>query len=138
MATNHTENYALNLWTPQDSFLREEFNENTEKIDAAVAACFQPDNLPWVAGTYTEPQTEDVVIDLGFKPSAVFLTTGDPAFGVAMGAASFMVGNNRNISGNLVMNGFSSQFLDDGFKIFARTAYFNDDAGRVVTYIAFR
>ena len=38
MATNHTENYALNLWTPQDSFLREEFNENTEKIDAAIKA----------------------------------------------------------------------------------------------------
>lgn len=36
MATNHTENYNLNLWEPTDSFVREEFNENTNKIDAAL------------------------------------------------------------------------------------------------------
>lgn len=38
MATNHTENYQLNLWEPEDAFLRTEFNENTEKIDAALKA----------------------------------------------------------------------------------------------------
>lgn len=38
MATNHTTNYALNLWEPQDDFLREEFNENAQKIDAALTA----------------------------------------------------------------------------------------------------
>ena len=37
MATNHTTNYALNLWEPTDSFVREEFNENTSKIDEALA-----------------------------------------------------------------------------------------------------
>lgn len=38
MATNHTENYNLNLWEPGDSFLRTEFNENTRKLDAAIKA----------------------------------------------------------------------------------------------------
>ena len=38
MATNHTTNYALNLWEPTDAFVREEFNENTSKIDAAIKA----------------------------------------------------------------------------------------------------
>ena len=38
MATNHTENYNLNLWEPTDKFVREEFNENTNKIDAALGA----------------------------------------------------------------------------------------------------
>ena len=38
MATNHTTNYALNLWEPTDAFVREEFNENSEKIDAAIKA----------------------------------------------------------------------------------------------------
>ena len=38
MATNHTTNYALNLWEPTDKFVREEFNENTSKIDAAIAS----------------------------------------------------------------------------------------------------
>ena len=37
MATNHTTNYNLNLWEPTDSFVREEFNENTTKLDAALA-----------------------------------------------------------------------------------------------------
>ena len=36
MATNHTTNYQLNLWEPEDSFLREEFNENSQKIDGAL------------------------------------------------------------------------------------------------------
>lgn len=39
MATNHTTNHALNLWEPTDAFLREEFNENFDKIDAAIAVC---------------------------------------------------------------------------------------------------
>ena len=36
MATNHTTNYQLNLWEPGDSFLREEFNQNSRKLDAAL------------------------------------------------------------------------------------------------------
>ena len=36
MATNHTTNYQLNLWEPGDSFLREEFNQNSQKLDAAL------------------------------------------------------------------------------------------------------
>ena len=38
MATNHTTNYDLNLWQPTDKFSREEINENTQKLDAAVKA----------------------------------------------------------------------------------------------------
>ena len=38
MATNHTTNYNLNLWEASDKFVREEFNENTQKIDAAIKA----------------------------------------------------------------------------------------------------
>lgn len=37
MAANHTKNYQLNLWEPSDTFLRTEFNENTQKLDAALA-----------------------------------------------------------------------------------------------------
>ena len=38
MASNYTTNYELPLWEPQDSFLRAEFNEANQKIDAAIAA----------------------------------------------------------------------------------------------------
>ena len=38
MASNYTTNYELPLWEPQDSFLRTEFNEAHQKIDAAIAS----------------------------------------------------------------------------------------------------
>ena len=36
MASNYTEHYQLPIWDPEDSFLREEFNEANQKIDAAL------------------------------------------------------------------------------------------------------
>ena len=36
MAT-YTPNYGLHQWVPEDHFLREEFNEDFQKIDAALA-----------------------------------------------------------------------------------------------------
>lgn len=36
MAANHTQNYQLNLWESTDTFLRTEFNENSQKLDAAL------------------------------------------------------------------------------------------------------
>ena len=38
MASNYTANYGLCQWAPENAFLREEFNQDNEKIDAAVAA----------------------------------------------------------------------------------------------------
>ena len=38
MASGYTANYGLCQWQPEDKFLREEFNQDNEKIDAAVAA----------------------------------------------------------------------------------------------------
>ena len=38
MSSRKTTNHSLHLWDPQDTFLRTEFNENTEKLDAAIKA----------------------------------------------------------------------------------------------------
>ena len=38
MASNYTANYGLCQWEPEDKFLREEFNQDNEKIDAALKA----------------------------------------------------------------------------------------------------
>ena len=38
MASGYTTNYGLCQWQPEDKFLREEFNQNNEKIDAALKA----------------------------------------------------------------------------------------------------
>ena len=36
MATNYTANYGLCQWEPEDDFIREEFNQDNEKIDSAL------------------------------------------------------------------------------------------------------
>ena len=38
MSSRKTTNHSLHLWDPQDAFLRTEFNENTEKVDAELKA----------------------------------------------------------------------------------------------------
>ena len=38
MATNYTANYGLCQWEPGDNFVREEFNQDNAKIDAAIKA----------------------------------------------------------------------------------------------------
>ena len=38
MASGYTTNYSLCQWQPEDSFLREEFNQDNARIDAAIAA----------------------------------------------------------------------------------------------------
>ena len=36
MASDYTSNYQLPIWAPEDSFLRTEFNDANQKIDAAI------------------------------------------------------------------------------------------------------
>lgn len=49
MSTNKTTNYQLNQWEPGDQVLREEFNSDNAKIDAALAG---KGNCHLVHGTY--------------------------------------------------------------------------------------
>lgn len=49
MSTNKTTNYQLNQWEPGDQVLREEFNSDNAKIDAALAG---KGNCQLVHGTY--------------------------------------------------------------------------------------
>lgn len=37
MPTNHTEHYNLSQWLPEDKVLRTDFNEDNQKIDAALS-----------------------------------------------------------------------------------------------------
>ena len=50
MASNYTEHYQLPIWAPEDSFLREEFNEINQKIDAELEQC---GNCRIATGSYT-------------------------------------------------------------------------------------
>lgn len=68
MSTNQTASYQLHLWEPGDNFLREEFNENTLAIEAALG-----EKAEVVFGSYTGDNTANRVISLGFTPKAVIL-----------------------------------------------------------------
>ena len=68
MASNYTENYGLCQWEATDQVLREEFNQDNQKIDAALSG------MPKVvAGIYTGDGTASRIIPLGFTPKAVFV-----------------------------------------------------------------
>lgn len=103
MASNTTANFGLNLWDSEDTFSREEFNENSKKIDTA----YGPSNSPWVIGSYvgatsSAGQTQDV--NLGFRPSLLIIV-GNASFGLAacnkgytVHASTVNFENNTNIS----------------------------------------
>ena len=75
-STNKTENLALNLWVPDDPPLREDFNSDNAKIDAAIGALMDvtdglPDRKPGFAaytspGTYlfTAPKTTNYIVEV--------------------------------------------------------------------------
>ena len=68
MASNHTTNYQLCQWEATDKVLRTDFNQDNQKIDAALAA------VPKIAaGTYTGNGAAARTISLPFTPQAVFL-----------------------------------------------------------------
>lgn len=72
---NHTTNYQLSLWEQDDRIMREDFNDNNRKIDAALA------EKPYVTGSYTGDgkNREDggQFIELGFRPSMVIVSSND-------------------------------------------------------------
>lgn len=68
MSTNKTTNRQLHNWSPGDSFLREEFNENFTRLDQVPEAVF---------GSYTGNGARQRFISLGFTPKAVLVEYKD-------------------------------------------------------------
>ena len=74
MASSYTEYFQLNQWAAEDKVLRAEFNEDNRKIDQALRALAGA--VPRiVTGTYTGDGTESRLIDLGFAPKAIYVST---------------------------------------------------------------
>ena len=70
MASNYTEHYGLCQWEETDQVMREEFNENNAKIDAALSAMRTVSSC--VTGNYIG-NDGDVHVELGFRPSFLFI-----------------------------------------------------------------
>ena len=73
----YTPHYGLHQWEPEDSFLREDFNQDLARIDTALAekadAALLEGKCGIVTGTYTGDDTLEREIQLGFRPRAVLL-----------------------------------------------------------------
>ena len=67
MASGQTTNYQLNQWEAEDKVLRTEFNEDNQKIDAALGALAKA--VPRiVTGTYTGDGTESRLLTWALRP----------------------------------------------------------------------
>ena len=100
MSTNHTPNYQLNQWEPEDKVVRADFNADNAKIDAALAGKAEASTLEALSKTVAgKADTSEItrleqsvtaraaivtgyyigngeaarIIDLGFTPKALFL-----------------------------------------------------------------
>lgn len=71
MSTNQTANYQLNQWTPENPVLREEFNADNAKIDAALAQLSRPAFAVGVLEDYDG--SADVTVKLGRQPAMVMV-----------------------------------------------------------------
>ena len=127
MATNHTENYHLNLWEPNDKFVRTEFNENTTKIDAAIKAVDTKADTKAsitamntalaqkarvIVGQYQGNGKETQLIELGCRPKAVLVWLPGTfqyysGLGELYGGVALDGGNNTQVV-NITNTGFEA------------------------------
>ena len=81
MASNYTENYGLCQWEATDQVLREEFNQDNEKIDAALGelAALEAKIPTFINGSYVGTgkagKGNPCTLHFGFPPKMVFLNT---------------------------------------------------------------
>lgn len=124
MAANRTQRYGLHLWEPGDNFLREEFNENFEALDAVPEA---------VTGTYTGDGAFSQSITLGFQPRLVLVTSrGNTSSGYAAVAVPGGDGYAHN-------GGVALQVTEEGFAVFIGRQYvFTNETDRRYYYLAVR
>lgn len=124
MAANRTQRYGLHLWEPGDNFLREEFNENFEALDAVPEA---------VTGTYTGDGASSQSITLGFQPRLVLVTSrGNTSSGYAAVAVPGGDGYAHN-------GGVALQVTEEGFAVFIGRQYvFTNETDRRYYYLAVR
>lgn len=66
MASNYTEHLNLCQWAAEDAVLREDFNADNQKLEAAIA-----EKATILLGSYTGDGTKNREIVLGFRPKYV-------------------------------------------------------------------
>ena len=72
MSTNKTEHHALHAWEPEDDFLLSEINQNFAAVDGVLP---HSKRLRVAAGSYLGNDKSNRVIEVGFRPIAVVVTS---------------------------------------------------------------
>ena len=99
----HTQNYQLPQWEMDDRIMMEDFNDMTEKIDAAIAGKV-------VCGEYAGSSV-DKEINVGFRPKAVLI--GGRALAFSSSGSGSCALFRDNPSSDII------EFTDTGFKVTA-------------------
>ena len=130
----YTQNYQLPLWDKEDAVLRTDFNENNQKIDAALEAL--ANEMPKVfAGSYVGDGTSDRVIQLPFAPKfAIMLGMVNSNYRIVILTPEdnfFINGTlrNQNLPHNTKLVGDTFQILHENY---------NNQAGETMYYFLFR
>ena len=134
---SYTPNLSLHQWEPEDAFLRQDFNQDFQKIDAAVAAAKV--NPCCKYGTY-EGNGSAVTVNVGFRPSfLVLISTYDVNMNAGdtvctMGVSGLMVEHTRSYGSKIYR---SCTFTDTGFTVSEKSAGCLNVDGVTYHYIAF-
>ena len=130
MASNYTENYQLPLWAANDAFLRTEFNDANQKIDAALASA-SADRM--FVGSYTGNGQNNRTIQLPCTPK-LFIVFGNINGNAALGLYTQQ-------AGRFLTNGDCGESDYDlaleGSTVQIRNKAWHNASGKTVTYIAF-
>lgn len=150
MASNQTSNYGLSQWEATDKVLREEFNQDNAKIDAALAqekaareeavAAVAATVTKIVWGSYTGNGAASKTISLGFTPQAVLLAAESGYFSFENGYYGGLALLDRPVTA-WSENGTALKIVEGGFTVFFGTTSINTIAtntnGRKFYYLAF-
>ncbi|NLF35192.1 MAG: hypothetical protein GX585_04425 [Clostridiales bacterium] len=135
-STAKTEHYALNQWEGTDPVLRDDFNADNQKLDAALAQ-----KCGAVVGFYVGSgslENVDHFIDLGFTPLAVILGPDEFFFSSYSGDSWSLVGifSSAGTKINLHSGPPTSicKLVEGGFTV----SNYVDRMNRRYNYIAFR
>ena len=93
----YTPHYGLHQWEPEDSFLREDFNQDLARIDTALEELQEAaaEKSVLVYGSY-RGNNGTQIIELGFRPRALLvegsgkaLLTAESRYGLTIGETGF-------------------------------------------------
>ena len=129
---SYTSNYQLHQWVPEDDFLRTDFNEDFQKIDAGIAAALETaeGKAELVVGSFVGDVTVNRVIALGFRPRAVLLEVPDGSRNTSVTEGGLAIrggalaGARGGTAVSITANGFQVSYIANSSDINAKSTYY--------------